>query len=221
MAQRSGGGEFGVQAGASYYLGDINLAKHMYAPKLNLGGFYKHHLNSRYSIRLGVFSSSLAADDLNFKSEYQQLRGHYFNTSIIEGSLQFEFNFLSYIIGETRKKNYTPYIQTGLCYYLAPDSEQSTGFALPFGMGFKVNVSHRIVFGVEWVFRRTFNDLLDNLSNEDIMEYENIYSTPIESAPQIRQYGFLMNKDWYSYAAVTLSYSFSWGGFPCPAYDIY
>jgi len=30
-----------------------------------------------------------------------------------------------------------------------------------------------------------------------------------------------MNKDWYSYASLGLSYAFSWGGFPCPAYDVY
>jgi hypothetical protein len=221
-AQRSGGGEIGAFVGASYYMGDINLARHMYSPNLNLGGFYKHHLNSRYSIRIGAIFSSLNASDFDFsKSEFQQLRAREFSTSIIEGSLQVEFNFLSYVIGETRKRNYTPYIQTGLCYYYASDSDDPMSFAIPFGIGFKVNLNRRLVFATEWVMRRSFSDLIDNLSSEDLFNYNNVTTTPMSEAPQIRQYGFRMNKDWYFYAGVSLSYSFSWGGFPCPAYDVY
>ena len=219
-AQRSGGGEIGVLGGGSYYMGDINLARHMYSPSLNIGGFYKHHLNSRYLIRLGVFFSTLKADDLDFKSGYQQLRAKDFSTSIIEGSLQVEFNFLSYIIGETRKKNYTPYIQTGLSYYLAPEAGQPIGFALPMGVGFKANLTHRIVIGAEWTFRRVFNDMFDGVTGEDLMQYDITYNQYASTA-NIRQMGFRMNKDWYSYAGISLSYSFSWGGFPCPAYDVY
>jgi hypothetical protein len=221
-AQRSGGGEIGALAGVSYYLGDVNLAKHFYSPNPNFGGFYKHHLNSRYCIRLGVIVTSLNASDFDFQnSEFQQLRAHEFSTSLIEGSLQVEFNFLPYIIGELRKKNYTPYIQTGLCYYFAENSEDITNFAIPFGIGFKVNITHRLVLGAEWVTRRAFSDLLDNITGEDLLNYDNVTLTSLNDAPQIRQYAYRMNKDWYFYAGLSLSYSFSWGGFPCPAYDVY
>ncbi len=220
-AQRSGAGELGVMAGASYYMGDINLARHFYQPKLNLGAFYKHHLNSRYLIRAGFFVSSLSGDDQDFQSYYQQMRNRSFATTLMEISIQTEFNFLPYLVGEMRKRNYTPYLQTGLTYYLSPMSENVTGFAIPIGFGFKVNISRRMVLSTEWCFRRTFTDVLDNTTGEDLYQYNSLQRIPYNENTSIRQNGFTMNKDWYSYASIGLSYAFSWGGFPCPAYDVY
>jgi len=202
-AQRSGAGELGVMAGASYYMGDINLARHFYQPKLNLGAFYKHHLNQ------------------DFQSYYQQMRNRSFATTLMEISIQTEFNFLPYLVGEMRKRNYTPYLQTGLTYYLSPMSENVTGFAIPIGFGFKVNISRRMVLSTEWCFRRTFTDVLDNTTGEDLYQYNSLQRIPYNENTSIRQNGFTMNKDWYSYASIGLSYAFSWGGFPCPAYDVY
>ncbi|HOY38401.1 MAG: hypothetical protein KBB11_03540 [Bacteroidales bacterium] len=221
FGQRSGGGEIGVMAGGSYYMGDINLAIPFYQPHLNLGGFYKHHLNSRLSVRVGFFASSLSADDQDFNSYYQKLRNSRFSTNMMEISLQTEFNFLPYLMGELRKRNYTPYLQTGLAYYLTPGSAKVTGLSIPVGLGFKVNISHRMVLSAEWGFRRTFTDLLDNTTGEDLYQYNTVDNIPYNATTGIRQIGFAMNKDWYSYASLGLSYCFSWGGFPCPAYDVY
>jgi hypothetical protein len=49
-AQR--GMEFGPTAGASYYMGDLNLYKHFYSPHLSLGVFGKYHINPRYAFAL-------------------------------------------------------------------------------------------------------------------------------------------------------------------------
>ncbi|MBP7463167.1 MAG: hypothetical protein KA793_02455 [Bacteroidales bacterium] len=220
-AQRSGAGELGAMGGASYYMGDINLALPFYQPQLTLGAFYKHHLNSRLSLRVGFYVASLAASDQDFDSYYQQLRNQSFSTNQMEISLQTEFNFLPYLVGEMKKRNYTPYLQTGLTYYLTPLSQDVAGLAIPVGFGFKVNISRRMILCAEWCFRRTFTDLLDNTTGEDLYQYNNRERTPYNSTTGIRQTGFAMNKDWYSYASLGLSYAFSWGGFPCPAYDVY
>ncbi|NLA25242.1 MAG: hypothetical protein GX879_09785 [Bacteroidales bacterium] len=221
QAQRSGAGEGGIMLGASYYMGDLNLARHFYEPNLAIGGFYKHHVNSRLNIRAGFYASSLSGYDKDFKSAFQQQRNAEFSTSLMEISLQTEFNFLPYLVGELRKRNYTPYLQTGLTYYLTPNSENVSGFAIPVGMGFRVNITRRLILAAEWSFRRTFTDLLDNTTGEDLFIYGNNEKIPVTEENEFRQKGFNMNKDWYSYGAVSLSYAFSWGGFPCPAYDVY
>ena len=213
--------EFGVSAGGSYYMGDINLARHFYHTKPNFGGFAKFHLNGRYDVKLGVFYSSLNAADADFNSAFQQIRDYEFETSLIELSAQFEINFLPYEIGDMRKNSYTPYLQTGLVLYVANSSQDVVNFAVPLGFGFKKNIKPQLVLSVEWAFRRTFTDYLDSLSGEDLKEYDPNFGTPIDDVNRHKQLGFRYNKDWYFVALVSLSYTFKFTKIGCPAYYEY
>ena len=213
--------EFGLAGGGSYYMGDINLAKHFYKTKLNLGGFAKYHINGRYNIKIGAFFTNLTAADEDFNNQFQIMRDHSFETSLIELSAQFEVNFLPYEIGDVRRYSYTPYIQTGLALYLANSAQDISNFAIPIGFGFKKNIKPRLVLAVEWAFRRTFSDYLDSLSGEDLDNYDADYGTPITDENRHKQSGFRYNKDWYSIALVSLSYTFKIGGLGCPAYYEY
>ncbi|MDD2634659.1 MAG: DUF6089 family protein [Bacteroidales bacterium] len=215
------GMEFGLSGGGSYYMGDINLAKHFYQTKLNLGGFLKYHINGRYDIKVAAFYTNLAAADEDFNNLFQIQRDHSFETSLIELSAQFEVNFLPYQIGDVRRNSYTPYLQTGLALYIANSTQDIVNFAIPIGFGFKKNIKPQLVLGVEWAFRRTFSDYLDSLSGEDLRNYETDYGTPIDEANRHKQMGFRYNKDWYSIAVVSLSYTFKIGGLGCPAYYQY
>ncbi len=213
--------EFGASAGGSYYMGDINLAKHFYNVNPNFGGFAKYHLNGRYDIKFGAFYTSLIADDMDFSNQFQQLRDRRFETTLIELSAQFEINFLPYEIGDMRKYSYTPYLQTGIAFYVANSSQDVMNFAIPLGFGFKKNIKPQLVLSIEWAFRRTFSDYLDSLSGEDLRDYDPNYGTPIDDVSRHKQLGFRYNKDWYSIALVSLSYTFKIGGLGCPAYYDY
>jgi len=219
MAQQ--GLEFGLSGGGSYYMGDINLARHFYKTNWNLGGFAKYHLNGRYDVKLGAFYTSLNAADADFNNTFQQIRNREFETSLIEISAQFEINFLPYEIGDMRKYSYTPYLQSGLAVYIANSSQDVINFALPIGFGFKKNIKPQLVLSVEWAFRRTFSDYLDSLSGEDLGNYDPNYGVAIDEASRHQQTGFRYNKDWYSVALVSLSYTFKIGGLGCPAYYDY
>ncbi len=211
--------EIGAMAGKTYYMGDLNLANHFYSTHLALGVFAKYHFNSRLILRGGAFYTNISARDRDFASAFQQQRDHEFETGLIELSAQVEFNFKRFIIGQTRKEAFSPYLQTGLVFYVAPHSVQNIGFALPIGMGIKKNISPRMVLGAEWAFRRTFSDLLDNITGEDIRNnYDPSFTVPESDFESGRQHAFRYTNDWYIYAGVTLTYAFKVGGLGCPAY---
>jgi len=215
IAQR--GFEIGPTAGGSYYMGDINMYKHFYSTNLNLGFFMKYHINQRVGVRLSGIATKLSAADKDFKSPFQQERDHSFETNLIEIASMVEVTFLPYEIGDIKRKSFTPYIHTGLAAYLA-SSEQGLNMAVPIGMGIKKNIRPRLVIGIEWTFKRTFSDGLDNLIGEDLKIYDPAYGTDITESNMNKQTGFLYNKDWYSFANLTISYTFKLGGLGCPAY---
>lgn len=210
--------EIGGMMGSSYYMGDMNLSQHFYSSHLAVGGFAKYHINTRVIVRFGAFHSKLSARDSDFQNKYQQFRDHEFETPLTELSAQVEFNFMRFIIGQTGRNAFTPYLQTGLVAYLANESEVGGGFALPIGIGVKANIAPRITIGAEWAFRRTFTDLLDNLAGEDIGRYDTGLSAPANEKNDFKQQAFRFKNDWYVYGAVTLTYSFRIGGLGCPAY---
>lgn len=211
--------EIGVMGGGAYYMGDLNLAEHFYSAHPALGVFAKYHFNSRIILRGGAFHTNLSARDRDFSSAFQQQRDHEFETGLIELSAQVEFNFMRFIIGQQRQEGFSPYLQTGLAFYVTPHSVQNIGFALPVGIGIKKNISPRMVLGAEWAFRRTFSDLLDNITGEDIRNnYDPGFIVPTTDFENGRQHAFRYTNDWYIYAAVTLTYAFKVGGLGCPAY---
>ncbi len=217
FAQRYG--EIGVHAGATYYLGELNWSQHFYTPRLNLGVFYKHHLNSRLALKAGSFYSHIQGDDKDSRWQFQNTRDFRFETLLWETAAQVEFNFLVYKIGNTKKKFYTPYLDLGIgaLYY---NTNKSSTFIVtfPVALGFKVNLSSRIVLGAEWAFRRSTSDILDNLTGEKLEEYRQINEVAY-AGNMNAQRGFFNNNDWYSYAGVTLSYAFVIGGMRCYSFD--
>jgi hypothetical protein len=216
QAQR--GMEFGPTAGASYYMGDLNLHKHFYSPHLSLGVFGKYHINPRYAIRFAGLYAKVSGADIDFNNSFQIIRNREFESTLIEASAMFEVNFLPYEIGNMKRKSYTPYLHSGLAVYMATNSDDLINVAIPIGFGFKKNIRPRVVLGIEWTFRRTFSDVLDNVSGEDLDNYDPNYGIPIDQASRHKQIGFKYNKDWYSIANLTLSYTFKLGGLGCPAY---
>lgn len=212
------GVEIGANVGFAYYMGDINLVKHFYSPHVDFGGFFRYHFNERTVLRVGAIYTNLSAYDKDFNNKFQLLRGHSFKTSLFELSALYEVHFLPYLICNTRKHSYTPYVQLGIATYFASTTDKSFNFAIPIGIGFKKNILPRLVLGVEWTFRKTFTDMLDTLSGEDLSSYSSNYGIKISGDNIAKQRGFRFNKDWYSTASLTLSYAFKVKGLTCNAY---
>jgi hypothetical protein len=183
--------EIGVFLGASYYIGDINPLVH-FGPftKPAGGAVFRYNFNQRLAARANAFFGSIQADDAISASTAQQQRNLNFRSRISEFSVQAEFNFLDYQIGNERKK-FTPYIFAGVGFFkfnpvavydnysftLQPLGTEGQGleggpkkkykltqFCIPFGVGLKTNLSKMIGLSIEWGMRKTFTDYLDDVS---------------------------------------------------------
>jgi hypothetical protein len=194
--------DFGAFAGVSSYIGDINPNRLMYAPLPAVGIFYRYNLNPRQSLRTSLFLGGLRANDLDFKSSFQQARGASFSGEVGEWSVQFEFNFFPY---STRGKrwNYTPYIAGGLGIAFVNTISFSIIPVIPFSLGFKINIYKNLGLEAEYGFRKTFYDNFDGLKD---------FIAPSD-------YSWLHNNDWYSFAGIALTWKMYNRLAGCPAYS--
>ena len=194
--------DIGLLAGTSYYMGDLNFTRHFYMPSPAGGALIRYNLNPRNSMRFSVVYGSLQGSDLLLDDEYHSIPG--FSTSILDLAFTSEFNFRTYKTTNIRKERYTPYVTGGIAYgiVLASDVPAEHTTSLAFGGGFKYNITAKLSTGLEWTFRKTFNDSLDGVNNTG--EENNI---------------FFHNKDWYSIVGLFITYKiFKWRE-DCPAYD--
>lgn len=208
----------GIFVGRSYYLGELNPKTHVGngVGNLVLGGLIRYNLNMRYSLRALVVRTKLTAEDQNVDFPFNDQRLGSFETNLSEISGVIEFNFFPYKLGD--KKHWgTPYLFVGISYYSFrpranfptfgnPQPRDESGgnqLALPFGPGFKVNLTRKIALSAEWGFRRTGNDLLDGLENrvDDVFETGKNY-----------------DNDWFVVTGFSLTYRLTKVG-SCPAYN--
>jgi len=198
--------DLGVFSGGSYYLGDINQSRHIYAPSIAIGGFYRYNMNPRYSIRGNMYYCGLKGDDRDFNNDFQNWRYTEYFTSfkagILDVALQFEFNFLPYST-RGKKWDYSPYVAGGVGFsFINSTSSSMYKIVLPFGAGIKVNVAERLSMGMEWGFRKTFDDGLDGLRNWNDPGYPSLFH----------------NYDWYSFTGIFVTYEIFNYRDDCPAY---
>jgi hypothetical protein len=187
----------GIFAGTSYYYGDINPDRLFYSPGLAIGGIFRYNINKRYAFRLNGYFTSLSGDPNDFSDVVHVITpSTAFNNNIFDAACQIEFNFFPYV-PTVKKWDYTTYISGGIGYV----SVSNIPITIPFGIGFKLNVTNTICTGFEWSFRKTFNDLIDGTEN----------ATDINS--------IIHNNDWYSFLGIFVTYRFFNYTIDCPAYD--
>ena len=187
----------GIFAGTSYYYGDINPDKLFYSPGLAVGGIFRYNLNKRYAFRLNGYFTRLSGDPNDFSNVVHDITpSRSFNRYIFDAAFLMEFNFFPYL-PEVKKWDYTTYLCGGIGYV----SVSNIPITIPFGIGFKLNVTNTICTGLEWSFRKTFNDIIDNTEN----------ATNINS--------IIHNNDWYSFLGIFVTYRFFNFMIDCPAYD--
>ena len=188
-AQKSS--EFGLLLGASSYAGDLNPLFFDPAFIHPAGGLiYRHNLNYHYAFKADILYGTISGDDSHSSVPYNRFRNLSFQSPVIEGSAQYEFNFLPYEVGAP-EHSFTPYIFAGLSIFyfnpkalfngawqeLQPLGTEGQGLpgkpkpykliqpAIPFGMGLKWGWKD-MTFGFESGLRKTFTDYLDDVSGK-------------------------------------------------------
>lgn len=217
LAQRSG--DFGVTGGTMYYLGELNPAMPFRMAKPAFGLLYRQNFNDRLAVRVHGLYGSVAGDDLVSKANPD--RALNFESNITEVGTQFEINFFEYHIG-SKLHPITPYIYGGgsLFFFnpknllgipLAPLRTEGqiveykkSGLNALFGVGGKYSINKLFGLGAEWGMRKTFTDYLDDVSTTyPIINLPT--SDPLMNHTTGQQRGNSRNKDWYSYAGLSLT----------------
>jgi hypothetical protein len=193
--------DFGVFAGVSTYLGDINPDKLLYSPLPAFGLLYRYNLHPRQALRTSIFYGRLRASDLDFNNDFQQARAASFSGSVVEWTLQFEFNFFPYST-EGKSWDYTPYIAAGGGIAFLNTTSFTYVPVIPFSVGFKVNLHKNLGLEAEYGFRKTFYDNFDGL--KDLV------------APS--DYAWIHNNDWYFFTGVSVTWKLFSKLAGCPAY---
>lgn len=240
--------EIGFTVGASYYIGDLNPYQHFPKGTSIAGGLvYRYNFDKRYALKANLLYGGLQGNDANSDREVQLQRNLHFKSSLLEIGAQLEVNFFEYTIGDP-KHWITPYLFAGIAFYrfnpkaklddtwyeLQPLGTEGQGssagggiystsqVSLPFGAGLKVSPGGRIGIALEWGFRKTFTDYIDDVSgpyvDNDLLAFENgplaaeladRSISPDAATPLINtdsQRGNPENNDWYVYTGVMITY---------------
>lgn len=177
--------EVGAHAGITGFMGDINPSNPLYF-KSGFGGINTtYNINSTWGFQLSYNYIHLHATDFDDKNSYRHARDQAFSNKVNEISLRANFNFFRFIAGRELNK-YTPYIFAGLTGIThnpyvklkeggtikLKDLElqennniRKTALTIPFGVGFKYNMKGPWSLGAEIGYRTSFNNDLDNVSN--------------------------------------------------------
>ncbi len=193
--------DFGLFAGVSTYIGDINPNWIMYDPLPAAGIFYRYNFHPRQSIRANLFIGGLRANDLDFKNSFQQARAASFSGEVGELSAQYEFNFFPYSTSGKRW-NYSPYIAGGVGVAFVNTIKFTYTPVIPFSIGFKINIYKHLGLEAEYGFRKTFYDNFDGLKD---------FIDPSDHT-------WLHNNDWYTFAGISLTWKMYNRLAGCPAY---
>ena len=198
--------EQGVLLGTSYYQGDINHSKLFYSPSLAYGLILKYNLSDHLSAGVKGYYGKLQGNDYDFDHLENQLRGASFSATLIDISVLIEFNFLPYSSSGYIKKNknrFAPFAFIGIGgNYIFSSGGFENPITIPFGLGIKYNIFERLTLGMEWSYRKTFNDQIDGVLN-----IQDELNTPA-----------IHNDDWYSFGGVFITYKLFRDRIDCPTY---
>jgi len=179
----------GLFGGVSQYQGDLTgrLFTGRFA-KPALGITASYDLSPRLALRGGVTFSGLEASDRYHAKPELQDRNLSFETKLTDFSLVGEYTFFNlddvrwspYLFGGVGLFRYNPFTtdSAGRRQYLQPLGTEGQGlpghtagkayeltqFSLPFGAGLTYALNDRLQVGLEFSFRKTFTDYIDDVS---------------------------------------------------------
>lgn len=197
--------DIGVFAGTSYYMGDLNPNKHFYSPGIAFGPIYRYNFEPRNSIRLSAIYHKLSGNSEGYGDPYVESLISGFEASFVDASANYEINFIPYKTANKKLKQ-SVYLTVGIGYHLILDSNipySKSHLTIPFGTGYKFNITRKMSAGLELSIRKTFTDIdIDGVRNIG-MQKNNLFG----------------NNDWYTFAGIFISYKIFSYREDCPAYD--
>ncbi|TBX69491.1 hypothetical protein EZL74_06320 [Flavobacterium silvisoli] len=206
--------EIGVFLGGSNYIGDVGKTNYISPNELAFGILYKWNKSPRHSWRFSYTQTNISGNDLDSEIPGRYLRGYKFKNSIKEFSAGLEFNFFDFNLHEVLKRKLTPYVYSGVSYFIYDElyviggdtrkDYTSSKVAIPMTVGIKTNILENFILGLEVGARYTFTDNLDG-------------SLPKNENLKPLQFGNVNSKDWYVFTGFTLTYTF--GDKPCYCAD--
>ena len=246
--------EFGVGFGTFYYLGELNQ-KHFpqIDPGLHLS--FRTNISRRIGFNFSFSQGKIQGADSLSDIAFNQNRNLHFQSKIQELSVVFEINYFDYQLGN-KKYPISPYIYFGVsAFHFNPKASADGGgdlrelqtigtegqnleggspynlfnFAIPFGIGLRLNLVKKLGITVFAGMRRTYTDYLNDVSG--------VYANPQDFAPEDRvfvdrsidpafedgtntglQRGNPENKDWYTHTGIMLSFKIQKKRNMCPAW---
>ena len=205
--------DVGFFGGAGTYFGDMTKTEWQKSINPAYGAFMRFNFNPRYALRFNVLNSNIGAvgefDSQKWNAD-PNTKYWDFNKNVLDISLQFEFNYFKYIVGD-KEKPYSTYIFGGVgmqtySFFINNIDGSEISPTIPFGLGFKFNLSKRIGLGLEAGLRKTFSDKLDNL--DDPLSYEKTNGDLVTQIYYTDQYH---NNDWTAYTGIHLVYKLIYG----------
>lgn len=193
--------DVGFFGGTGTYFGDMTKTDLKKTINPAYGAFMRFNFNPRYALRFNILNGNIGAN-----GEFETVPTQ-FNKNVLDISLQFEFNYFKYIVGD-KETPYSTYIFGGIGmqtyrFYIDNIDGSEVTPTIPFGLGFKFNLSKRVGLGIEAGLRKTFSDKLDNLN--DPLSYKNTDDIRIYYTDQYH------NNDWIAYTGVHLVYKMIYG----------
>jgi hypothetical protein len=192
--------EIGSSLGVMHYKGDITPRFRPFDVRGGGNVFFRYNPNRSISYKASFLVGSISGKDSRNSDFFQRERNFEFQTNIKEIGTQLEYNFLNFRQGYSNyRKDYTPYLFAGLSYlnfqpkYKSSDYK-TTGFVIPFGVGFKSVLTGQWNWGFEFGTRKTFTDYMDDLGivdNQDKL---------LQGNPAM--------KDMYYFTNLSISYTF-------------
>lgn len=226
------------------------------------GVYYRNNFTNFTSFRASATLGGLYGSDAETNGDPGRLnRNLSFRSIVADVSVMFEWNIMPYRIGD-KKKMFTPYLGIGLAgFYFNPQAKlngrwvalQPLGtegqgiidgkskyskfqFAIPGSVGFKANITKKIALNIEFQYRYTFTDYLDDVSSDSYVSadifYDNYITAVADEANALayraidetyspratEQRGSPKAKDNYYFVLIGFSYSIGKGSNSCPSF---
>lgn len=155
--------------------------------------------------------------EFNYLDYFSGSRYNFFSPFLFAGPAIFTHNPKSKYQGET--------VELRLLGTEGQSSDKTyslIGVGLAFGAGFRYSASQRLGLSVEWGLRKTTTDYLDDVSKNYYIDFSQLQPqdigareflsdpSPVKHLPGMQR-GNPANKDWYSFAGITLTYRFTIG----------
>jgi hypothetical protein len=198
--------DIGIMAAGTHYYGDVVNELSPTSIRAAGAGFIRYRLNNYFALKAFGMMGKVAGDDKLSSSQWQNQRNWSFETLLMEGSMQIEWNLVEDRNNSRKLKNsMIPYVFTGIgAFYFKPQTQLADGrlqstaplmlsgvkyqqiaMAIPLGIGFRYYLNKKWLIGGELSIRYTTTSYIDDIGNFD--RYASAETTPFPKATRYFQ----------------------------------